>query len=135
MALLLPTAQEDRPRKKTILCAVALFIAAATPSNSAEPGSEVRGAKGISEKVDQGDLDKRSERAEKTADALRQQVREEIKSLGHHVWAGEYYFGDGLGVNVSLILAPKFGYVFEWRGCLGLYDRNYGAVTSTKGLR
>ncbi len=32
-------------------------------------------------------------------------------------------------MNTSLILAPSSGYVFEWHGCLGLYDRNYGAVT------
>ena len=26
------------------------------------------------------------------------------------------------------MLAPSAGYLFEWRGCLGLYDRNYGTV-------
>src|SRR6185436_12407323 len=38
---------------------------------------------------------------------------------------------DGLGVNMSLSISPKSGFVFEWHGCLGLYDRNYGAVTLT----
>jgi len=79
-----------------------------------------------------GDAEKRSERAEKTAAALHRSIPEEIKALGNHPWAGQYYFGDGLGVNVSLILAPQSGYLFEWHGCLGLYDRNYGAATWKK---
>ena len=36
------------------------------------------------------------------------------------------------GCERLLDLAPKSGYVFEWHGCMGLYDRNYGAVTWTK---
>jgi hypothetical protein len=36
-------------------------------------------------------------------------------------------------VNISLIIAPKSGYLFEWHGCLGLYDRNFGAVTNMNG--
>jgi len=47
--------------------------------------------------------------------------------------AGEYYFGDGLGVNVNLTLAPENGFVFTWQGCLGLYDLNYGDVAFTNG--
>jgi hypothetical protein len=119
--------------KKTVLCAVALFMAAATQSNSAEPKSESESAKETAGKVDRSDSDKHSAQAETTAKTLRLQIREEIKTLGNHVWAGEYYFGDGLGVNVSLIIAPKSGYLFEWHGCMGLYDRNYGAVTCIKG--
>ena len=76
---------------------------------------------------------KRSGKAERTAKAMRGKIQAEIKKLGNHAWAGEYYAGDGLGVNTSLILAPAAGYVFEWHGCLGLYDRNYGAVTWTNG--
>jgi hypothetical protein len=41
--------------------------------------------------------------------------------------------GDGLGVNVSLSLAPENGFVFTWNGCLGLYDLNYGSVAFTNG--
>jgi hypothetical protein len=48
-------------------------------------------------------------------------------------WAGEYYKGDGKGENVSLALAPQTGYVFEWHGCLGVYDRNYGGVSVVDG--
>jgi hypothetical protein len=67
------------------------------------------------------------------AQSLRAKIQDEIKTIGNHEWAGQYYHGDGLGVNVSLILAPKAGYLFEWHGCLGLYDRNYGAVAWDKG--
>lgn len=60
-------------------------------------------------------------------------IEAEIKKLGDHQWAGDYYEGDGLGENVTLVIAPESGYLFEWHGCLGLYDRNYGAVTWDKG--
>jgi len=73
---------------------------------------------------------KMSPGAESGADRLRKNIASELKALPDHPWAGEYYAGDGLGVNMSLSIAPKSGFVFEWHGCLGLYDRNYGAVTS-----
>ncbi|MHC4756090.1 MAG: hypothetical protein ACYTBP_13210 [Planctomycetota bacterium] len=79
------------------------------------------------------DSQKYSENAEKNAKRLREEIRSEIKVLGRHDWAGEYYQGDGLGANISFSIAPKSGYVFEWHGCLGLYDRNYGAVTWSSG--
>lgn len=38
---------------------------------------------------------------------------------------GEYYLGDGLGVNCSLTLVEgRFN--FKWTGCLGVYDSNTG---------
>jgi hypothetical protein len=83
--------------------------------------------------ADRAHSDKHSDKAEKMVAAYRQNIQAEIKMLKTHEWAGEYYEGDGLGENVSLILAPKSGFLFEWHGCLGLYDRNYGAVTSDKG--
>ena len=73
---------------------------------------------------------RRSEEAGQAASARRAEIRAELETLGSHEWAGDYYAGDGMGVNTTLILAPRSGYVFEWHGCLGLYDRNYGAVTS-----
>jgi hypothetical protein len=75
--------------------------------------------------------ERRSPRSEKTAEAKRKQILKEIAKLKDHEWAGDYFAGDGLGVNTSLTLAPEGGYVFEWHGCLGLYDRNFGAVTFT----
>src|SRR5256885_5650535 len=60
-------------------------------------------------------------------------IQLELRHLKNHDWAGEYFFGDGLGVNVSLALAPDSGFVFSWRGCLGLYDLNYGEVEFSDG--
>jgi len=40
--------------------------------------------------------------------------------------AGEYYFGDGLGVNCHLKLAVDNTFTFRWTGCLGEYDKNGG---------
>jgi hypothetical protein len=69
-----------------------------------------------------------SSEAQRTAQRQRERILVEVKKLGEHEWAGEYYAGDGLGVNTTLSLAPDSGYVFEWQGCMGLYDRNYGTV-------
>ena len=77
---------------------------------------------------------KLSASAESKANSKRLAILAEIKRLGYHEWAGEYYAGDGLGVNTSLTIAPHSGYVFEWHGCMGLYDRNYGKVAWTNGL-
>ncbi len=74
---------------------------------------------------------KRSDTAEKETKARTEQIQAEIKKLGTHDWAGDYYAGDGTGANRLLRLAPKSGYTFEWHGCVGVYDRNYGAVDST----
>ena len=69
-----------------------------------------------------------SAEADAKAKALRAVIEQEIKTLRKPAWAGQYYFGDGLGANVSLWLAPKAGFLYQWHGCLGLYDRNYGAI-------
>ena len=74
-----------------------------------------------------------SQEAEAAADARKAQIEQEIRALKAHPWAGSYYFGDGLGVNVYLALAPKSGFVFTWYGCLGLYDRNYGDLVEENG--
>jgi hypothetical protein len=72
--------------------------------------------------------DKWSPQVKEVATKMSQAIREEIKSLKDHPWAGEYYEGDGLGMNISLAIAPKSGYVFAWHGCGGLYELNYGPV-------
>jgi len=46
-------------------------------------------------------------------------------------WAGEYYVGDGLGMNVRILVAPTAGMTYTWRGCLGLYDGNQGEIVGT----
>lgn len=54
-------------------------------------------------------------------------------ALSEHRWAGHYYMGDGLGVNVSLWLAPDVGFTALWSGCQGVYDRNWGSVRDENG--
>jgi hypothetical protein len=50
-----------------------------------------------------------------------------------HPWAGRYYAGDGMGMNIFLLLAPRGGCLATWRGCMGLYGCNWGAVTVDDG--
>ena len=42
-------------------------------------------------------------------------------------YAGDYYFGDGLGVNCSLKLSSDRTFEFMWHGCLGVYGQNKGS--------
>jgi hypothetical protein len=69
-----------------------------------------------------------SPEAEVRAEAVRDEVAAEVAGGADHAWAGTYYWGDGLGANVTVHLAPRAGFVFEWHGCLGLYGRNYGPL-------
>jgi len=79
------------------------------------------------------DWGKFSKKSEAASEAQRKLIEQELKSLHEHPLAGHYYYGDGLGVNVRLDLAPRSGFVFTWHGCLGLYDLNYGKVEETGG--
>jgi len=79
------------------------------------------------------DVKKFSKKSEANLEAKRALIQQELQTLKAHPWAGEYYYGDGLGVNVDLSLAPKSGFAFTWNGCLGLYDLNYGDVVETDG--
>jgi len=47
---------------------------------------------------------------------------------------GNYYFGDGLGVNCRLELKEDSTFHFTWRGCLGVYDENEGAYNREGNL-
>lgn len=67
--------------------------------------------------------------AETEAERRRTLIQAEISGMTKHPWAGEYYKGDGLGENCHLSISPRQGYVFEWHGCLGLYDRNCGSLS------
>lgn len=48
--------------------------------------------------------------------------------------AGDYCFGDGLGVNCSLTLTAKGKFTFQWKGCLGTYDKNGGTASMNEGI-
>jgi len=41
-------------------------------------------------------------------------------------FAGTYYNGDGLGVNINLTLKPDGSYAADWHGCLGPYGEASG---------
>lgn len=43
---------------------------------------------------------------------------------------GTYYSGDGLGLNVTVVLKPDGTYVSDWWGCLGGYDQSSGTWTA-----
>jgi hypothetical protein len=77
-------------------------------------------------------LAKYTPEAEQAETALRTKIKAELETLGDHPWAGNYYQGDGKGVNQRILLSPKAGFVFTWHGCLGLYDRNRGEVHQGK---
>lgn len=72
--------------------------------------------------------DKDTDEAAERVRQIRQAVEIEAAALGPDHWAGSYYYGDGLGVNEYVSIAPKAGFAFEWHGCLGLYDRNFGPL-------
>jgi len=79
------------------------------------------------------DRKKFSKGSKATLQSRKELIDQELQSLPTHPWAGRYYYGDGLGVNVNLSLAPKSGFAFTWNGCLGLYDLNYGDVVEADG--
>jgi hypothetical protein len=77
--------------------------------------------------------EKLSKESISTSEARSKRILEELGQPGKPDWAGEYYYGDGLGVNVSLTIAPQNGFVFTWTGCLGLYDLNFGDISFSNG--
>ncbi len=63
-------------------------------------------------------------------DSTRDRSPESPGPLGAIV--GDYYYGDGLGINCSLVVKPEGRFTFIWRGCLGLYGRNQGGAKIVK---
>src|SRR5437764_903929 len=55
-------------------------------------------------------------------------IKAELARLSDHEWAGTYFEGDGLGVNIALQIAPDGGVSETWHGCLGPYGANQGDV-------
>jgi hypothetical protein len=47
--------------------------------------------------------------------------------------AGDFYRGDGLGMNCSLTINPGGYFSFQWRGCLGVYGQNKGRAKVVAG--
>ena len=50
-------------------------------------------------------------------------------------WAGEYSCGDGLGMNVSILIGPTGKVVYTWHGCMGLYDSQIAPIREVKSDR
>ncbi len=79
------------------------------------------------------------ERRKKKIDAELAALDREALPEGSWVreWAGTYYTGDGLGMNVTIKVAPESGVTYTWYGCLGLYDMNHGEIAEVldDGLR
>jgi hypothetical protein len=48
--------------------------------------------------------------------------------------AGDYYFGDGLGVNCNFTVTARGKFSFQWEGCLGTYDTNEGSASVKNGV-
>lgn len=69
---------------------------------------------------------KRSAAAEQMMHELRQKIKAEHDQLPANHWGGHH--AHGRLPSVELDIAPRSGFVFEWRGDLGLRDRNYGSV-------
>ncbi|QWF15654.1 hypothetical protein [Lysobacter capsici] len=75
------------------------------------------------------DEDSPSERIGSQVQRRGQLVQTELLGLhGQHAWAGDYYEGDGLGMNVRVLIAPGAGVSSTWRGCTGMYAQNEGEV-------
>ena len=46
---------------------------------------------------------------------------------------GDYYKGDGLGMNCRLAVMADGSFSYTWRGCLGLYAENKGMAKLIDG--
>ena len=97
-----------------VLCGAAVGLASVAPHGAGDPGAPPADALGAA--------------GDRYAEAVRGAVDGAVAAGVAPDWAGHYHSGDGLGFNFSLSLAPGAGFVHEWHGCLGLYERNYGAV-------
>ncbi|SFH54835.1 hypothetical protein [Planctomicrobium piriforme] len=83
--------------------------------------------------ADDGQDPRLSPAAEQAANAKSEKIKAELTKDAKPWWAGRYSEGDGMGANTSIILAPDAGFVYQWHGCLGIYDRNFGAVQEADG--
>jgi hypothetical protein len=61
-------------------------------------------------------------------------ISAEVGLISLNDLAGNYYFGDGLGVNCSLTLTSQGNFTFDWTGCLGSYDKNEGSLSLKDGM-
>jgi len=108
-----------------IVVAASVFVAAGLALSADEQGTRLS--------RDQIFQLKQSETVSAEISRRETRVADELEDGSAPAWAGKYYRGDGLGINVSVALAPKGGFVYTWNGCLGRYDANYGNVVEKDG--
>ncbi len=56
------------------------------------------------------------------------------KTISLNELAGEFFHGNGRGVNCCLTISKNGAFTFTWHGCLGLYCTNYGSARLANGL-
>ncbi|MBX3699192.1 MAG: hypothetical protein R3F08_06715 [Dokdonella sp.] len=112
-----------------LLASLAVGIILATVRLSISPPVEYDGP--MSDRL----LELRNDGVPATVVRRRERVRQAITSAAQPEWAGEYFEGDGLGVNVNLSLARGAGISATWFGCMGLYGANEGDVLELPGDR
>ena len=59
---------------------------------------------------------------------MSERIRAEASTQPAHPFAGQYFQGDGLGVNLTLDIGPSGAYTLSWHGCLGLYHLEHGTA-------
>ena len=47
---------------------------------------------------------------------------------------GSYYHGDGLGTNCTITIEVDGRFSYQWRGCLGVYEKNEGRIEVAGGV-
>jgi hypothetical protein len=65
---------------------------------------------------------------EEGARAKLEQIQADRKKDPACKWAGVYYEGDGLGINISFGVSPQSGAAYLWHGCTGCYGWGIGTV-------
>lgn len=130
-----------RPRAAHSILLFALYILTPIAAAQDAPSDET-----LSPKHREELYEARQRELEPEFEARAKTIASELKDLDRNAlpqdhwsaeWAGRYFVGDGLGFNVAIQLAPNGNVTYSWRGCLGLYDMNYGKVAEVlpDGLR
>lgn len=110
------------------LFACALAVVWVSIPCSVARGQESRGVAGEAGPVVDLSVDPMPDWRDPELERRQALIEAELRASRLAHWAGEYRHGDGLGVNISVSIAPKSGFTYSWTGCLGLYERNYGRI-------
>lgn len=75
------------------------------------------------------DLSERDRRSPEVQERIEAIEAELASGEALPAWAGEYFFGNGLGRNVTLWVAPEAGCAALWTGCMGPYGEAQGTLS------